>query len=149
MHDLGKFAMPDRILRGTQPKLSAAEYAKVKLHPIHGRQLALQVGVDPALLPAIAGHHERWAGGGYPDGLAGEGIPPLARVVAVADVLDAITGRRSYKPARSFAEAMTAIREASGKKLDPRVVAYAEEIAPRLETMITRWQRVTDPGSRR
>lgn len=147
LHDLGKFGMPDRILRNTRATLTSAEYAQVKLHPIDGRQLAEEVGLDPALLPAIASHHERWGGGGYPAGLVGRAIPPLARVVAVADVLDAVTGRRTYKAARSFDEGMAVLREIAGAKLDPRVVAYAEEIAPTLERMISRWQGVTDPGA--
>ena len=82
----------------------------------------------PLLTPAldvVGSHHERWDGGGYPQGLAGDTIPLLARIFAVVDALDAMTHARPWRPSLSVAQALETIRQASGNHFDPRVVAAA------------------------
>lgn len=146
LHDLGKLAMPDRILRGTG-RLSDADYAVVKLHPLRGRALAARAGLAGPLVDGVAGHHERWDGRGYPRGLAGEAIPAVARVVAVADALDAITSGRPYQPARPFEVGMDILVREAGAQFDPVVVDRAVQLQEALGRRIRGWQAT--PGARR
>ena len=128
MHDIGKVGISDEIL--TKPgKLTAAEFETMKTHTDIGRRVLsealdhrhpvplLQMCVDIAYC-----HHERWDGGGYPQGLSGEEIPLAARIISLVDAYDAITSKRRYKDARSHEEAMEIIREDSGRHFDPTVV---------------------------
>jgi hypothetical protein len=124
LHDLGKIAIPDSIL--LKPgRLEPEEYEVVKTHAVLGARVL--EGGDSELL-AVAeriarSHHERWDGGGYPDGLAGEAIPLVARLVAVADVFDVLVHERPYKEAWSVEDAAGEIRAAAGAQFDPGVVA--------------------------
>jgi PAS domain S-box-containing protein len=124
LHDVGKLAIPDAIL--LKPgKLSAQEYELMKSHTVLGARL-LSGSSSPVLQMAAViaeSHHERWDGGGYPGGLAGEAVPLFGRVVAVADVFDSLTHDRPYKSAWPVAQAMAEIRRAAGSQFDPRVVA--------------------------
>jgi PAS domain S-box-containing protein len=124
LHDVGKLAISDRILL-TPGKLSAHDYGLMKTHAELGAGL-LARGSSPVLKMAAviaASHHERWDGTGYPAGLAGEAIPLVGRVVAVADVFDALTHRRPYKSAWPVEQAIAEIKRAAGTQFDPRVVA--------------------------
>ncbi len=127
LHDIGKMAIADHVL--LKPgRLTAAEFAAVKEHARIGSDTLLSVhdrypgntfikmGVEIA-----RSHHERWDGGGYPDGLSGEGIPLAARIVAVADVYDALRATRPYKAAFSHETAMRIIMDAAGTQFDPRI----------------------------
>jgi putative two-component system response regulator len=128
LHDVGKLHVPETILR-KRGALTAAEFALMKHHTTSGgrtlRQLArflpvhplLHLGHDIALY-----HHERWDGSGYPFGLRGAQIPLSARIVALADVYDALTSERPYKPAYSHALARSLISAASGSHFDPDLV---------------------------
>ncbi len=129
LHDIGKVGIPDRIL--LKPgRLDATEYEVMKRHPelgyqalVHAEELLGQS--IPFLRTAkeiVLCHHERWDGTGYPQGLAGEAIPLGARLMAVADVYDAIISRRVYKPEMPHAKAMQVICEGSGTHFDPDVV---------------------------
>jgi PAS domain S-box-containing protein len=124
LHDVGKLAIPDRIL--LKPgKLTKGEYEVMKTHAELGSRL-LSSGSSPVLQTAAviaATHHERWDGAGYPHGLAGEAIPLVGRIVAVADVFDALIHDRPYKRAWPFDVAIEEIARASGRQFDPRVVA--------------------------
>jgi putative two-component system response regulator len=124
LHDVGKLAIPDRILlkRG---KLSPAEYDVMKTHAALGARVLSGSHAPVLRMAAViaASHHERWDGAGYPRGLAGEEIPLVGRVVAVADVFDALTHGRPYKAEWSVAEALAEIRREAGRQFDPRVVA--------------------------
>lgn len=124
LHDVGKLAIPDRIL--LKPgKLTEQEFEVMKTHAELGARL-LSSGGSPVLQMAAtiaATHHERWDGRGYPKGLAGETIPLVGRIVAVADVFDALTHDRPYKPAWPIEQAIAEIGSGAGSQFDPRVVA--------------------------
>jgi putative two-component system response regulator len=123
LHDVGKIAVSDAVLR-KRGKLSVEEFEQVKLHTTAGAQM---LAGSPFALLALAEetaltHHERWDGTGYPAGLAGEAIPITGRIVAVADVFDALTHRRPYKPAWSAADAITEMRGQAGRHFDSQIV---------------------------
>jgi putative two-component system response regulator len=124
LHDVGKLAVPDNIL--LKPgKLTAQEYELMKTHAALGARL-LSDSNSPVLRMAqviAATHHERWDGAGYPAGLAGEAIPLVGRVAAVADVFDALTHDRPYKAAWPVEQAIAEIQRVAGSQFDPRVVA--------------------------
>jgi len=123
LHDVGKIAIPDGIL--FKPgKLTAAEFDIVKKHTVIGAEM-LSGGQSELLRLAESvarGHHERWDGGGYPLGLAGDDIPLECRIVALADAFDAITHDQAHRKALSVQAALDIISEESGKQFDPRVV---------------------------
>jgi putative two-component system response regulator len=140
LHDIGKVGIADHILR-KPGKLTAAEFATMRDHPRIGaeaiaeaiRRVGSQPGMDPeAAREALelmhvaseitAGHHERWDGTGYPLGLAGEAIPLSARLMAVADVFDALTCRRVYKDGMPYEEVVEVLRAGSGTHFDPAII---------------------------
>lgn len=124
LHDVGKIGIPDAILK-KPGKLSSEEYSEVCRHPAQGVAIlsTIQNARIADLLPGILCHHERWDGTGYPEGLTGEAIPLLGRIVAVADVFDALTSQRSYRQAVSVADAIELVKSQSGDAFDPRIVA--------------------------
>jgi HD-GYP domain-containing protein (c-di-GMP phosphodiesterase class II) len=126
LHDVGKIAVPDSILN-KPGKLEPAEFAAMKEHPVHGARILanIQSPIVTAILPGVRHHHERWDGTGYPDGLAGENIPLLGRVIGVADFVDALTSDRPYRGAMTIDETAALIREESGKHFDPRIADAA------------------------
>jgi HD-GYP domain-containing protein (c-di-GMP phosphodiesterase class II) len=125
LHDVGKVGIADAILLKDGP-LSAEERALMQQHPIIGETIVRDFLGDGTAV--VRSHHERWDGRGYPDALAGEQIPLPARVFAVADVLDALTSERPYRPASPVAEARAMIVEQSGRHFDPEVVAAFQSI---------------------
>jgi PAS domain S-box-containing protein len=123
LHDVGKLAIPDAVL--LKPgKLTAQEYEVMKTHAALGERLLSDSNWPVLQMAAIiaATHHERWDGTGYPAGLAGEAIPLVGRVVAVADVFDALTHDRPYKSAWPVEQALAEIQLGAGSQFDPRVV---------------------------
>lgn len=123
VHDVGKIGIPDRILLNQGP-LDADEWIEMKRHAQYGYDILsksktsiLQLGAQIAL-----NHHEAWNGSGYPNGLAGEAIPLAARIVTVADIFDALTSARPYKPAWTFEAAVQELKSLAGIRLDPRCV---------------------------
>lgn len=136
LHDVGKLAIPDRVL--LKPgKLSAGEWEVMKTHAELGSRL-LSGSNSPVLQMAAViavTHHERWDGTGYPKGLSAEAIPLVGRVVAVADVFDALTHVRPYKPAWTVERAIQEIERGAGGQFDPRVVAAF--LTLRQETLLT------------
>jgi response regulator RpfG family c-di-GMP phosphodiesterase len=121
LHDIGKVGLPEAILN--KPcELTAAEFAVVREHPVVGERILSPIIRDAAVLAAIRGHHERFDGSGYPDGLAGEQIPLLARVLAVADCFDALTSARAYRSAVPGAEALDILAQEAGSHFDPQLV---------------------------
>jgi putative nucleotidyltransferase with HDIG domain len=130
LHDVGKIRVPDEILN-KPGKLTEEEWAIVRRHPEDGQQMLDRVGGALSEVGAIVrSHHERWDGGGYPDGLAGTDIPLGSRIISVCDAFSAMTTTRSYRPARPVAEALAELRACSGTQFDPRVVSALERVVP-------------------
>ncbi len=123
MHDVGKLGIPDHILR-KPATLSAEEWAIMKQHPAIGAEIIGEHEDDLLATARVIAltHHERWDGDGYPARLAGAAIPLVGRIVAVADVLDALLSARPYKPAYSLAQSMAYIDDQAGKHFDPALV---------------------------
>ena len=123
LHDLGKIAVPDEILKkGTD--LTPAEWEIMKQHPATGEKICRPLRSLRLVLPIIRSHHEHSDGSGYPDALRGEDIPLLARVLQVVDVYDALRTARPYKPARTHEQAAATMRTESGAGLwDEEIVA--------------------------
>ena len=130
LHDIGKIQVSDTILN-KPGKLTDEEFAKMKTHTTAGAEVITHAmntvsGSDSAYLKEAKNlahyHHEKWDGSGYPSGLKGEEIPLSARIMAVADVFDALVSKRSYKDGFPFEKAMEIIREGSGKHFDPKIV---------------------------
>jgi hypothetical protein len=121
IHDVGKAQVPDAILKKPGP-LTAEERREIEKHTGWGDELLSESEEFTAAREVARHHHERWDGSGYPDGLAGEGIPLAARIVAVADVYDALISERPYKRAWPPEEAIAEIRKMSGGHFDPAIV---------------------------
>ena len=140
MHDVGKIGIPDAVLRKPGP-LDADEWATMRRHPEIGAEI---IGEHPSGVLQLAreialAHHEKWDGSGYPRGLAGEAIPLSARIVAIADVFDALTTRRPYKEPWPVQEAMNHIAAQAGKHFDPALVALFAPLLPQLLEVRARW----------
>jgi putative nucleotidyltransferase with HDIG domain len=121
LHDIGKVAIPDAILY-KPGALTDKERALMAQHPLIGAEIVRGIEFLGSAAEVVRSHHERWDGLGYPDGLAGEQIPLTARVFSVADVLDALTTERPYRPASTLRIARAMINEEAGTQFDPRVV---------------------------
>jgi HD-GYP domain-containing protein (c-di-GMP phosphodiesterase class II) len=121
LHDIGKIAVPSEILLKPGP-LTDAEWTVMRGHAAIGGELVARIDAFAHLAPAVRASHERWDGGGYPDGLAGEEIPLAARIIAACDTYDAIVTDRPYRPARSPLEASAELRRVAGAQLDERAV---------------------------
>lgn len=122
LHDIGKIGTYDEVLNKVG-SLTAEEYALVKQHPEHAVNILAPIKKFRTILPYIKSHHERIDGRGYPEGLAGNAIPFLSRIICVADAYDAITSERPYKSQMTRDEAIGEIQEKAGTQFDPEVVA--------------------------
>lgn len=128
LHDIGKICVPDSVLYHNGP-LSDEQWHVMRSHTIIGESICHPMKSLSQVLPIIRSHHERWDGSGYPDGLAGEGIPLLARVLQLADIYDALTTARPYKPALSGEEAVEIIEEETRRGWrDPELVLVFREL---------------------
>ncbi|MBS4196438.1 HD-GYP domain-containing protein [Lederbergia citri] len=121
VHDVGKISIPDSILN-KPGKLSSEERETIETHPVNGYEMCRDLGFMKEELSIIRSHHEKWDGSGYPDKLQGEEIGLLARIVAVADVYDALTSERSYRKAWTHNEAVKYLIEQKGIHFDPKFV---------------------------
>jgi putative two-component system response regulator len=144
MHDIGKIGVPDSILQKTSA-LDEAEWAIMKTHTDMGVAI---IGEDDSELLQMAAtvaatHHEYWDGSGYPRGLAGEDIPLVGRIVAIADVFDALTSQRPYKPAWPVEQAVAELRQRAGSQFDPRLT---ELFLQQLDAVEDIRQRFADRG---
>ena len=139
LHDIGKVAIADAILY-KPGALTDSERALMVQHPVIGAEIVAGIEFLVQSAAVIRSHHERWDGHGYPDGLTGDEIPLAARVFSVADVLDALTTDRPYRPACSLAVAREMISDESGRQFDPQVVdafnAVPDQIFVRIRTEI-------------
>ena len=125
VHDVGKIGVPEAILCKPGP-LSEAEWETMRLHPATGVGVIRPLGLAETVEHIVLHHHERWDGGGYPDGLAGESIPLVARIFSVCDALEAMTASRPYRAAMAPADALEEVRAQAGRQFDPAVVAALE-----------------------
>jgi len=132
LHDLGKLAVPEAILNKPSP-LTDEEYQAVRRHPQVSRTILEPLLKDELVLAVAAWHHERWDGKGYPDHLAGASIPFPARIVAVADALDAMTSPRAYRAPLDWDDAVEQIRARTGTHFDPGLLETFKAALPRLE----------------
>src|SRR5258705_1163616 len=124
LHDIGEVRTPEALL-GRRGPLSVAERPTLEAHPRAGGESLATVPLFTPALDVVGGHHERWDGGGYPQGLRGEEIPLTARIFAAVDALEAMTHDRPYRRACPLGDALAAVAAESGKQFDPRVVAAA------------------------
>jgi putative nucleotidyltransferase with HDIG domain len=127
LHDIGKLAIPDSILFKPGP-LTEDERFLMAQHPVIGAEIVRGIGFLTESAKIVRFHHERWDGTGYPDGLAGEEIPLAARAFAAADVFDALTTARPYRPASPLRDVRDMIVAASGRHFDPAVVDAFQSI---------------------
>ena len=131
LHDIDKVAIPPEILY-KPGKLTEEEYELMKMHPIYGEEIVRPIASLRYLCPTIRGHHERWDGKGYPDGLSGENIPLAARIISVADVFDALAAERPYKRGMEVRKVRGILQEGRGTHFDPFLVdAFVEVISRR------------------
>lgn len=121
LHDIGKIGTPEGILNKPQ-SLTGSEYQVVQEHPVMGAEILRPLGLDKRILDIVRHHHERWDGKGYPDGLKGEAIPLLTRIITVADVYDALVSARPYRSALPPKQLSRLLAEDAGHRLDPRLV---------------------------
>lgn len=144
LHDIGKVGIPDSILlkRG---KLTPNEWTVMRSHPVSGAEICSHLKSLGPVLSIIRHHHERWDGSGYPDGLRGEVIPLLARVLQVADIFDALTSERCYKPAYTPKEAIRIMEDETARGWrDPQVVNFFLRIHHDLINRIIELDNPTD-----
>ncbi len=121
LHDMGKIVIDDSILKG-EHVLTPEERKLVEAHTERGASIMAPIPKMEKFLPGLRSHHERWNGGGYPDGLAGDAIPLMARIIAAADIFDAITTDRPYQKKKPFDDAAKRLNELKGECLDERVI---------------------------
>lgn len=147
LHDVGKIGTPEAILL-KPAKLDAAEFAVMSEHSEAGGHIIESVPSLAHLMPVIRGHHERWDGSGYPDGLVGEDVPQAARILAVADAFDAMTSARPYREPISVDAARAELLSCSGRQFDPGAVVALLDALDHGEVRVTtdhdtraRWRR--------
>jgi len=140
VHDIGKIAVPEAIL-AKPGKLTSEEFERMKSHVLVGVKILEMVSFPFPVTDAVAAHHEQWDGGGYPNGLKGEEIPLVGRVVALADCFDALTSDRPYRTRMTDEEAMDLIQSQSGTHYDPRVVEALIRARPRVKPIIEELDR--------
>jgi putative two-component system response regulator len=130
LHDIGKISIPDRILFKPGP-LTPDEWEIMKSHTVRGEGICMGIKSLIPVLPIIRSHHERWDGLGYPDGMRGDQIPLLARILQLADIYDALTTVRPYKAAFTQEEALSIMMEETGKGWrDPHLVRIFADLVP-------------------
>ncbi len=127
LHDIGKLYIPGAVL-SKRSSLDDDEWALIRTHPERGCQLLTTIPRLGPALPGIRHHHENFGGGGYPDGLTGEAIPRLARIIAAADAFDTMTSDRPYLQHVSCRNALEVLREKAGSKFDPQVVEAISQV---------------------
>ena len=118
LHDVGKIGVPDSIIN-KDGKLSNEEFAQIKMHPVYGNQILASIQQSPYLSIGAHYHHERYDGHGYPDGLKGEDIPDIARIISVADSYDAMTSKRSYRDPIPQQKVREELVKGMGTQFDP------------------------------
>jgi putative nucleotidyltransferase with HDIG domain len=126
LHDVGKLVIPTEVLN-KPGRLTEEEWALVVRHPAAGVEMLAEVDFPWDVRPMVRHHHERWDGGGYPDGLRGEDIPLAARILFVADAYDAMTTGRLYRAGLKHSQALDELDRCAGSQFDPLVVTALRE----------------------
>ena len=146
LHDIGKVGVPDAILL-KPAKLTAEEFKIIQRHPVIGGEAIMNVEKKMEIQSFLSlgrevafSHHEKWDGSGYPKGLKGDAIPLSARIIALADVYDALTSARPYKPAFSHAKALGIIREGKGTHFDPLIVTCFEAVQDKFDNIAMHYE---------
>lgn len=151
LHDVGKVAIPDSVLLKPGP-LTPEEWTVMKTHPERGEKICSSLRSLAPVLPIIRHHHEKWDGTGYPDGLKGNEIPLLARILQFADIYDALTAERPYKKAFSSDQALEIMRSEVAKGWrDPELMEVFEQVVPPFadhETTVTSLQALAEAVDR-
>ena len=140
LHDIGKIGIDENVLR-KNGKLTPEERACICRHPSIGASILRGIKQMREIVPGVLCHHERFDGHGYPDGLAGDGIPLTGKIIGLADSFDAMTSRRTYRDAMSVGHALDEIRKGLGTQFDPKIGAIF------LESDIDRlWEIIQEDG---
>ncbi len=132
LHDIGKIGIPDHILNKKGP-LTAEEFAIMKTHTVMGATILTSIPDLESVIPIVRSHHEKWDGSGYPDGLKGEAIAHMARIVAVADAFDAMTSDRPYRKGMSSDIAFAEVEKQKGRQFDPECAVAFLAIRDKVE----------------
>ena len=127
VHDVGKIGIPEAVLR-KKGQLTPQEFEQIKRHPVIGYEILKDIPPMAEILPGVLYHHERWDGSGYPEGLAGEDIPLIGRVLNVADSFDAMSSTRSYRPALNRITVLNEFERCGGTHFDPAIIALLDGI---------------------
>lgn len=146
LHDVGKVVVPSDILN-KPGSLSPEERAIMERHPVAGVELLHDIEFPWDVIPMIRGHHERWDGHGYPDGLAGEDIPLPARILCIADVFDALTSQRPYREAFAAQDALRLMQADAGRHFDPDILSRFLKVLSDMPTTETRMAGATRVSS--
>jgi len=133
IHDIGKIGVPDSILLKPGP-LDAEEQMRMRMHPVIGENIVTPLHSGTDLLPIIRHHHESFDGTGYPDGLAGNGIPRPARIVSVCDAYDALINDRPYRMRLSADDALSVLADGAGLQWDPEIVEMFVRDSPAINS---------------
>jgi putative two-component system response regulator len=128
LHDIGKVAIPGEVLRKRGP-LTDTDWTLMREHPSHGERIVANLRQGRLIAPIVRGHHERWDGLGYPDGLRAKEIPLGARIIATVDAFDAMTTDRPYRRAMTRAEARRRLELGAGTQFDPDIVQTVLELS--------------------
>ncbi len=131
LHDIGKIAVPASILRKPSA-LSPEEWDIMRLHPVHGAEIAAKLPQGDEVAPMVRAHHERWDGTGYPDKLGESDIPLGGRIISVVDAFDAMTTTRPYRAALPIPEARARLERGAGSQFDPAVVHTLLSLSPKM-----------------
>jgi len=133
LHDIGKIGIPDEIIN-KPGALTREEFKEIQQHPVIGNRIITPLEDAETLVPSVRHHHEHWDGTGYPDGLSGDGIPLMARIITVADVFEALTSDRPYRDRMPIERAVAILEEESGKTLDPALVErFVVNVVPKIQ----------------
>lgn len=133
LHDIGKIGIREELLLKKERELGDNEYQEIRNHPVTSTNILKSLSFLQPILPIIYHHHERFEGGGYVDGIAGEKIPLGARILAVADAFDAMTSDRAFRESKTDEHALNELKEQSGKQFDPKVITAFLKVFPRLK----------------
>lgn len=133
LHDIGKIGVREDLLLKKERELGDNEYQEIKNHPVTSTNILKSLSFLQPILPIIYHHHERFEGGGYVDGIAGEKIPLGARILAVADAFDAMTSDRAFRESKTDEQALNELKEQAGKQFDPKVITAFLKVFPQLK----------------